>query len=87
MTFGEAVCCKRKAIGLSQEELANKLGVARQTISPWKRDIFLPDGTSLIALSKIFNCSIDDLVGNANPPQPPAAEPEEPGAEAECKTA
>lgn len=70
MTFGEAVSSKRKSIKLSQEEPALRLGVARQTVSSWERDVFLPDGASLIALSKILNCLIDDLVGDANPQRP-----------------
>jgi transcriptional regulator with XRE-family HTH domain len=73
MSLGSEICGKRKAMKLSQEDFANIVGVARQTVSSWERDIFMPDGNCLLAISKAFSCSIDDLV---NPPLPPT--PEEP---------
>ena len=82
MTLGQAICEKRKGLRISQEEFANKLGVARQTVSSWERDVFVPDGAYLIALSKFFGCPVDDLL---NFHLPPITE-ETPGAGREAKT-
>lgn len=55
----------RKKNGLSQEELADKLGVSRQAVSKWERGEALPDIENLIAIAKLYGVSLDDLVGNA----------------------
>lgn len=52
----------RKSSGLSQEELAHKIGVSRQAVSKWERAESSPDTDNLIALSKIYNVSIDELL-------------------------
>lgn len=52
----------RKEKKLSQEELAEKLNVARQTISKWENGITIPDTNNLLEISKIFEISIDDLI-------------------------
>ena len=54
----------RKKAGLSQEELADKLGVSRQAVSKWERSEASPDTDNLIALAKLYNVSLDELVGN-----------------------
>jgi len=54
----------RKKNGLSQEELADKLSISRQAISKWERGESLPDTENLIALSKLYSVSLDDLVAN-----------------------
>ena len=64
MNFFEKLYELRKENGYSQEELADKLGVARQTISKWENGTTTPDTNNLIELSKIFKISIDELVGN-----------------------
>lgn len=56
----------RKKAGLSQEELANKLGVSRQAVSKWECAESSPDTDNLIELSKIYGVSIDELI-NGNP--------------------
>ena len=53
----------RKQKGLSQEELADKLQVSRQAISKWERGEASPDTDNLIELAKIYNISLDELVG------------------------
>lgn len=53
----------RKEKGLSQEELADKLSVSRQAVSKWERGEALPDTDNLIRLAKLYNVSIDELVG------------------------
>lgn len=61
--FSEKLYELRKEKGFSQEELAEKLNVARQTISKWETGMTVPDTNNLIELSKIFGISIDDFVG------------------------
>ena len=53
----------RKLKGLSQEELADKLQVSRQAISKWERGEASPDTDNLIELAKIYDVSLDELVG------------------------
>ena len=52
----------RKKNNLSQEELAEKLGVSRQAVSKWERSEASPDTDNLIALAKIYGLSLDELV-------------------------
>ena len=52
----------RKKAGLSQEELADKLGVSRQAVSKWECAESSPDTDNLIALSKIYGVSLDELI-------------------------
>ena len=55
----------RKQASLSQEELAERLGVSRQAVSKWECGEAMPDTENLIAISRIFEISLDSLVGNA----------------------
>lgn len=64
MTFGEHLIQLRKEHNLSQEDLAQKIHVTRQTISKWELGITVPDMDILIDISKLFDISIDELVGN-----------------------
>lgn len=52
----------RKQHNLSQEELAEKLGVSRQAVSKWERSEASPDTDNLIALAKIYGLSLDELI-------------------------
>jgi transcriptional regulator with XRE-family HTH domain len=52
----------RKKNNLSQEELAEKLGVSRQAVSKWERSEASPDTDNLIALAKIYGLTLDELV-------------------------
>ena len=52
----------RKLNRMSQEKLAEKLHISRQTISRWESEDATPDLNTLIMLSEIFHCSLDDLV-------------------------
>ena len=52
----------RNAMGLSQEELAEKIYVTRQTISNWENEKSYPDIHSLLLLSSLFNISLDQLI-------------------------
>lgn len=53
----------RKQKGLSQEELADRLQVSRQAVSKWERGEASPDTDNLIELAKIYDISLDELVG------------------------
>ena len=53
----------RKSKGLSQEELAIKLNVVRQTISKWEQGLSVPDSDMLIAISEVFETPVSALLG------------------------
>lgn len=53
----------RKSKGLSQEELAIKLNVVRQTISKWEQGLSVPDADMLISLSEVFETPVSTLLG------------------------
>lgn len=53
----------RRTHGLSQEELAERLGVSRQAISKWERAESSPDTDNLIALAQLYGVSLDTLLG------------------------
>lgn len=57
----------RKKSGLSQEELADKLGLSRQAVSKWERAEASPDTDNLICLAKLYNVSLDDLLKTDTP--------------------
>lgn len=62
MELGSQIKKHRNELSLSQEELAEKVYVSRQTISNWENDKSYPDVNSLVLLSEIFNVSIDNLI-------------------------
>ena len=64
MTLGQNILKMRKKCGLSQEELGDKVGVTRQTISNWELDETSPNPEQLKGLSKALNTSVDDLIEN-----------------------
>lgn len=64
MNLGNKILNLRKKHNLSQEELAEKVGVTRQTISKWELEETSPDITQAKKLSKIFNVSLDELTNN-----------------------
>ena len=64
MNLGKKIAELRKKNNLSQEELAERVGVARQTISKWEIGDTTPDINQVKIISKIFNISIDELVDN-----------------------
>lgn len=64
MKFSEKLMNLRKSKGISQEELANKLNVTRQTVSKWELDQTTPDMNKLIAISNLFEISLDELVND-----------------------
>ncbi|MCH5320677.1 MAG: helix-turn-helix domain-containing protein [Eubacterium sp.] len=62
MTLGQRLYEMRKAKGLSQEKVAEILGVTRQTISKWETDQTTPDFDKIIPLCELYNISTDELL-------------------------
>lgn len=62
MNFGEIIKSTREENNLSQEELAEKLLVSRQTISNWENNKTLPDFESVILFSKLYDVSLDFII-------------------------
>ena len=65
MNLGEKIYKLRTERNLSQGDLAEKLGVSRQSVSKWENSSAMPDLEKIIKLSDIFGVSIDSLVKNA----------------------
>lgn len=62
MELGKQIKKHRQEVQLSQEELADRVYVSRQTISNWENDKSYPDVNSLVLLSEIFQVSLDNLI-------------------------
>ena len=62
MEFGKQIKKLRQEAQLSQEELAERIYVSRQTISNWENDKSYPDVNSLVLLSETFQISLDNLI-------------------------
>ena len=81
--LSETICTLRRKNGLSQEQLAEKLGVSRQTVSKWETGASTPELDKLRALSEFFRVSMDELTGSPPPEGKPA--PAGPGGRAESR--
>lgn len=64
MDLGNKIANLRKKNNLSQEELADKIGVTRQTISKWELNNTTPDIMQAKKISEVFSISLDELAGN-----------------------
>lgn len=62
MSLGENLQFLRKKENITQEQLAEQLGVSRQSISKWESDSAYPEMEKLLQLCKLFHCSMDDLM-------------------------
>jgi len=67
-TIGKRISQMRKAKGLTQEELAMKLGLSAQAVSKWENDIACPDIGLLPQLAKLFDVSVDELLSGKSVP-------------------
>ena len=87
-TLGRRIQEARKAAGLSQESLGERLGVSRQAVSKWEADAAVPELENLIAMSRIFGVTIGALLGMEPAAEEPTEEdsPEAPGGEATSPT-
>ena len=63
MTLGQNIQNARRAQGLSQEALAEKIGVSRQALGKWEKDIALPGLDNLQAAAQVLGVSVDTLLG------------------------
>ena len=71
MTLGERIIKLRNTKGISQDTLANALGVSRQSVSKWETDASVPELDKLIKLSEYFEVSLDELIkGEAHTSEP-----------------
>ena len=62
-TLGKRIVTHRKKLGLTQDALAERLGVTAQAVSKWENDQSCPDITMLPKLAEVFGCSTDQLLG------------------------
>jgi len=68
-TLGERLKKARKTAGLSQNQIAKQLGVARTTVTMWENDANTPDSLTLAKLARTYNVSVDYLLGLVDNPQ------------------
>ena len=61
-TLGMMISSLRKEKGMTQLELAEKMGVTDKAVSKWERDLSFPDINSIPKLAEIFDVSVDDLM-------------------------
>ena len=74
MTIGEKIARARRANGWTQEELAERLGVTRQSVSKWESDAALPETEKIVRLCELLHMSCDRLLReDAEAAQPSAA--------------
>lgn len=77
MTVGENIQKYRKALGLSQEELEQRLLVSKQTVSLWEKDQAAPTIENLVRLKEVFGVSVDEILGTEKETQSTEAMPNE----------
>lgn len=71
--LNENIQALRKSEGLSQEELALKLNVVRQTASKWERGLSVPDAEMLVAIGEVLGNPVSTLLGETVPTSEPGA--------------
>lgn len=74
-TLGKRIAARRKALGLTQDALAEQLGITAQAISKWENDQSCPDISMLPKLAEIFRCTTDELLGITPKELPPVYSP------------
>ena len=62
MTIAEKIKKLRKDNNMTQEDLAEKLNVSRQTISKWETNVVIPDADNILSICKLFNITTDELL-------------------------
>ena len=75
MTLGEKIALMRTTLRLSQEQLAEKLQVSRQSVSKWEADKNAPDLRTLLRLAELFDLTADELLRDEIPLSPAVMEP------------
>ncbi len=75
-TLGKRIMALRKAAGMTQEQVAERLGVSPQAVSKWENDVSCPDVALIPRIAQLFNVSTDQLLGlKASAPKPAEASP------------
>ena len=74
-TLGKRIVAHRKRLGLTQDQLAEKMGITAQAVSKWENDQSCPDISALPQLADIFGITIDALLGRDNTQGPKAEDP------------
>ena len=74
MTFGDQLSKARKNKDLTQEELAERLNLSRQTILRWEKNQVFPDISNLKAVAQVLDVSFDYLLGEDKLEKPPVTE-------------
>ena len=62
-TMGKRIAAGRKSLGLTQDQIAEKLGVTAQAVSKWENDQSCPDIAMIPRLAELFGISTDELLG------------------------
>ena len=75
MTFGEKLLDLRRKNGMSQDTLADQLGVSRQAVSKWERDEAVPETDKIVRIARLFHVSTDYLLLDGPEAEAPAPEP------------
>ncbi len=63
MEFGKLFKAYRKENGLTQREIAEKLGIAQSNVSDWENDVSRPEYENLIKLAEIYGVTVGELLG------------------------
>ncbi len=72
-TLGSTITALRKQKGMTQQELADYMGVSDKAVSKWERDQSLPDIYALARLADLFGVTVDQLLGSEPKPTPQEA--------------
>ena len=62
--MGEIIAERRKALGMTQKDLADKMNVTDKAVSKWERNLSLPDVASISTLADILELSVEELMGS-----------------------
>ena len=66
-TIGDRIKFHRKRLGMTQEQLAERMGVSAQAVSKWENNLSCPDISVLPELAEVFGITVDELLGKASP--------------------
>lgn len=69
--FGERLKMLREKAGVSQQKIADMVGLTQQAVGKWENDKAEPDLATVTKLAEIFDCSTDYLLGKSDDPHPP----------------
>ncbi len=75
-TLGKRIMQHRKDMGLTQDQLAEKLGVTAQAVSKWENDLSCPDINMLPRLAEVFGTTTDALLGHEKVYEAEVVQPE-----------